>query len=206
MKALVRLLPWRLAILSRILQPVLTCNATRHSLTIVLVVQVFVEYVSKCRAAGITCPILPGIMPIQVKPMSRHTHAHLTPYPRLGPTTPPSAHLVTPMLTTPLPFDFLLFSRPPPFPPFSTQQSYMSFKRMTAFCRSRVPQSMWDELAPIKDDDEAVKHWGVQYLTQMCKCVGPGLRSVDIASTVCLPCLHPWVFVLVSSHVMLLCI
>ena len=42
---------------------------------------------------------------------------------------------------------------------------------MTAFCKTRVPQEMWDELLPIKEDDEAVKNWGIHYMTKLCRSV-----------------------------------
>jgi methylenetetrahydrofolate reductase (NADPH) len=48
-------------------------------------------------------------------------------------------------------------------------QSYMSFKRMTGFCKTLVPRSVWDDLAPIKDDDEAVKNFGINYATKICR-------------------------------------
>jgi methylenetetrahydrofolate reductase (NADPH) len=48
-------------------------------------------------------------------------------------------------------------------------QSYGTFRRMTAFCKTRVPQQMWDDLLPLKDDDEAVKNYGIQYITKMCR-------------------------------------
>lgn len=41
---------------------------------------------------------------------------------------------------------------------------------MTSFCKTKVPQEMWDELRPIKDDDEAVKNWGIVYMTKLCRC------------------------------------
>lgn len=66
-------------------------------------VDVFIDFVRQCREAGITCPILPGIMPI-------HT--------------------------------------------------YSSFLKMTKFCRTKVPDSVWVDLAPIKEDDAAVKQYG----------------------------------------------
>lgn len=75
-------------------------------------VDVFLEWVKRCRAAGITCPIVPGIMPIQ---------------------------------------------------------NYNGFKRMTSFCRTRVPPSILRALQPIKQDDSQVKEFGIQLAVQMCK-------------------------------------
>lgn len=48
-------------------------------------------------------------------------------------------------------------------------QSYISFQRMTSFCGTRVPVKIWQDLEPIRDDDEAVKAYGVEYCTEMCK-------------------------------------
>ncbi|KAJ2552138.1 methylenetetrahydrofolate reductase (NAD(P)H) met13 [Coemansia sp. RSA 1933] len=70
----------------------------------------FLAWVKKCRDAGITMPILPGIMPIQ---------------------------------------------------------NYGGFKRMTDLCRIKVPQEIWDRLEPIKDDDQAVKDYGIEVATEM---------------------------------------
>ena len=60
---------------------------------------------------GITCPIIPGIMPIQ---------------------------------------------------------SYGGFKRMTTLCKTKVPQFIHDALAPIHEDDAAVKEYGVKLAVDMC--------------------------------------
>lgn len=66
---------------------------------------------------------------------------------------------------------YLQYIGSPPFPLFSLVgwQSYMSFKRMTGFCKTLVPRSVWDDLAPIKDDDEAVKNFGINYATKICR-------------------------------------
>uniref|UniRef100_M4BR52 MTHFR SAM-binding regulatory domain-containing protein n=1 Tax=Hyaloperonospora arabidopsidis (strain Emoy2) TaxID=559515 RepID=M4BR52_HYAAE len=68
-------------------------------------VSVFLDFVQACRAAGITVPIIPGIMPIQ---------------------------------------------------------NYGGFERMTSFCKTFVPDDVREALEPIKDNDEAVKDYGVQ--------------------------------------------
>lgn len=57
--------------------------------------------------------------------------------------------------------------------PTLRHQTYRTFERMTTFCKTRVPQEMWDQLLPIKDDDEAVKNWGIDYMTKLCRCVRP---------------------------------
>lgn len=75
-------------------------------------VGVYTQFVKDCRAAGITCPIVPGIMPIQ---------------------------------------------------------NYSGFLRMTSFCNTFVPEAITTALAPIKDNDEAVKDYGVQLGIEMCQ-------------------------------------
>ena len=75
-------------------------------------VDIFLQYVADCRAAGITVPIVPGIMAIQ---------------------------------------------------------NYRGFVRMTSYCKIKVPQSILDDLEPIKDDDEAVKAYGIELGIKMCK-------------------------------------
>lgn len=72
---------------------------------------VFIAFRDKCLALGITCPVIPGMMPIQ---------------------------------------------------------SYSSFSRMTTFCKTKVPEQIWTDLAPIRDDDEQVKMYGVKLCTRMC--------------------------------------
>ena len=51
-------------------------------------------------------------------------------------------------------------------------QSFSSFQRMTQFCRTQVPEKIWQDLGPIKDDDEAVKGYGVDLCVSMCKVLG----------------------------------
>ena len=72
----------------------------------------FVSFEADCRAAGITVPIIPGIMPIM---------------------------------------------------------TYGGFKRMTSFCKTYVPAAVSTAIEPIKDDDDAVKAYGVHLGTDMCK-------------------------------------
>lgn len=73
---------------------------------------VFLKFVNDCRQIGITCPIVPGIMPIN---------------------------------------------------------NYKGFVRMTGFCKTRVPPEITAALEPIKDNEEAVKAYGVHLGTEMCK-------------------------------------
>jgi methylenetetrahydrofolate reductase (NADPH) len=69
--------------------------------------EVYVAFVKTCRSAGITVPILPGIMC------------------------------------------------------FNTLQG---FKRMVAFCRTRVPEKLWmDMMALSKSDDDEVRRYGIDF-------------------------------------------
>lgn len=75
-------------------------------------VDIFLKWREDCRAAGITCPIVPGLMPIQ---------------------------------------------------------TYAGFQRMTTLCKTKVPDFIRQALEPIKDNDEAVKAYGVELCVQMCR-------------------------------------
>ncbi|MEW5298512.1 MAG: hypothetical protein WDW38_000753 [Sanguina aurantia] len=75
-------------------------------------VEIFIKFVSDCRAAGITVPIVPGIMPIM---------------------------------------------------------SYGGFKRMTGFCKTKVPAELEETLEGIKDNEEAVRLFGIDYSVKMCR-------------------------------------
>ena len=45
--------------------------------------------------------------------------------------------------------------------------TYASFQKMTKFCRTSVPDEVWSELAPIREDDEAVKQYGIRLCVSM---------------------------------------
>jgi len=47
--------------------------------------------------------------------------------------------------------------------------TYGGFKRMTGFCKTYVPQEILDTLEPIKDNEQAVKNYGIHLGTEMCK-------------------------------------
>ena len=79
-------------------------------------VDIFLDWVTRCREAGITVPIIPGIMPL-------HTYA--------------------------------------------------GWKRMTTLCKTAVPTAMSEALDLIKEDDVAVKDYGVQY------CIGMIRKMLD---------------------------
>ena len=90
-------------------------------------VSAYFKFVADCRAAGVTVPILPGVMPIL---------------------------------------------------------SYAGFKRMTAFCKTRVPAHALAVLELIKDSDEAVKAYGVSLGAMMCERLlaegAPGLHMYTL--------------------------
>lgn len=47
--------------------------------------------------------------------------------------------------------------------------TYGGFKRMTTFCKTKVPKEVSDALEAVKDNEEAVKQYGIQLGTDMCK-------------------------------------
>ena len=75
-------------------------------------VALYFQFVKDCRAAGITVPIIPGIMPIM---------------------------------------------------------TYGGFKRMTSFCKTKVPAEVAAAVEARKDDDDAVREYGIELGTSMCK-------------------------------------
>jgi methylenetetrahydrofolate reductase (NADPH) len=57
--------------------------------------------------------------------------------------------------------------------------SYTAFSRMTEFCGTKVPPSVLEALEPIKNDDEAVKDYGVRLGISMCQeLVAAGFRCL----------------------------
>ena len=42
-------------------------------------------------------------------------------------------------------------------------QNYQSFRRMTTLCKTSVPQDVWDRLEPHRNDDAAVKEFGIEH-------------------------------------------
>lgn len=47
--------------------------------------------------------------------------------------------------------------------------TYGGFKRMTTFCKTDVPPAISDALEAVKDNDEAVKAYGIQLGAEMCR-------------------------------------
>ncbi|XP_078414112.1 methylenetetrahydrofolate reductase (NADPH) isoform X2 [Cetorhinus maximus] len=74
--------------------------------------ETFLKFFKDCRAIGITCPILPGIFPIQ---------------------------------------------------------GYHSLRQLVKLSKLQVPQEIKDIIDPIKDDDAAIRNYGIDLATDMCK-------------------------------------
>ncbi|CAI0541021.1 unnamed protein product [Linum tenue] len=85
---------------------------------------IFLKFVNDCRQIGITCPIVPGIMPIN---------------------------------------------------------NYKGFLRMTGFCKTKIPAEIMAALEPIKDNEEAVRAYGIHLGTEMCKkIIAHGIKTVHL--------------------------
>ncbi|CAK7325031.1 unnamed protein product [Dovyalis caffra] len=85
---------------------------------------IFLKFVNDCRQIGITCPIVPGIMPIN---------------------------------------------------------NYKGFIRMTGFCKTKIPAEVTAALEPIKDNEEAVRAYGIHLGTEMCKKIlAHGIKTLHL--------------------------
>lgn len=85
---------------------------------------IFLKFVNDCRQIGITCPIVPGIMPIN---------------------------------------------------------NYKGFLRMTGFCKTKIPAEITAALEPIKDNEEAVRTYGIHLGTEMCKKIlANGIKTLHL--------------------------
>lgn len=85
---------------------------------------IFLKFVNDCRQIGITCPIVPGIMPIN---------------------------------------------------------NYKGFLRMTGFCKTKIPAEITAALEPIKDNEEAVRAYGIHLGTEMCKKIlANGIKTLHL--------------------------
>jgi len=47
--------------------------------------------------------------------------------------------------------------------------TYNGFKRMTSFCKTKVPKEIADKVEEFKDSDDAIKEYGIDVCTSMCK-------------------------------------
>ena len=57
----------------------------------------------------------------------------------------------------------------PILPGIMPVQGYSSFQKMTQFCRTRVPDKIWADLAGFRENDEEVKAYGVALCIKICK-------------------------------------
>merc|ERR1712070_420312 len=48
-------------------------------------------------------------------------------------------------------------------------QAYSGFKKMTGFCKTRVPAEVAKQMEALKDDEKAVKAYGIEFGSSMCK-------------------------------------
>jgi len=75
-------------------------------------IEVYKNFVNECKASGINCPVIPGLMCIN---------------------------------------------------------AYPGFKKMTNFCKTRVPKALEDKMDSMKDDSAAVKAFGVEFGAEICQ-------------------------------------
>ena len=72
----------------------------------------------------------------------------------------------------------------PILPGIMPLMNYNGFKRMTSFCKTRVPQHITDTLETIKDSDDAIKAYGISLGTMMCERLlaagAPGLHMYTL--------------------------
>jgi methylenetetrahydrofolate reductase (NADPH) len=57
----------------------------------------------------------------------------------------------------------------PVVPGLMAINAYGGFKKMTKFCKTRVPATLEEKMESIKDNDAAVKDFGVEFGTKVCK-------------------------------------
>ncbi|XP_018025949.1 methylenetetrahydrofolate reductase-like [Hyalella azteca] len=106
--------------------------------------ETFIKFEKDCRAAGITCPIIPGIMPIQ---------------------------------------------------------SYDSLRHIVKLSRLDVPKEIMEVVAPLKDNDEAIRNFGIHHASTLIKelfdkGIAPGVHfytlNREVATTAILKKLGLW--------------
>jgi methylenetetrahydrofolate reductase (NADPH) len=57
----------------------------------------------------------------------------------------------------------------PVVPGLMCLNAYGGFKKMTKFCKSRVPPGLDADMENLKDDEKAIKQFGIDYGAQMCQ-------------------------------------
>ncbi|MCD7469447.1 Methylenetetrahydrofolate reductase 1 [Datura stramonium] len=59
--------------------------------------------------------------------------------------------------------------------------NYKGFLRMTGFCKTKIPEEIMAALEPIKDNEEAVKAYGIHLGTEMCKKIlASGIKTLHL--------------------------
>ncbi|CAN4126697.1 unnamed protein product [Withania somnifera] len=59
--------------------------------------------------------------------------------------------------------------------------NYKGFLRMTGFCKTKIPEEITAALEPIKDNEEAVKAYGIHLGTEMCKKIlATGIKTLHL--------------------------
>ncbi|GLT73707.1 hypothetical protein SLA2020_455450 [Shorea laevis] len=59
--------------------------------------------------------------------------------------------------------------------------NYKGFLRMTGFCKTKIPAEITAALEPIKDNEEAVKSYGIHLGTEMCKKIlAHGIKTLHL--------------------------
>ncbi|TMW97380.1 hypothetical protein EJD97_005645 [Solanum chilense] len=59
--------------------------------------------------------------------------------------------------------------------------NYKGFLRMTGFCKTKIPDEIMAALEPIKDNEEAVKAYGIHLGTEMCKKIlATGIKTLHL--------------------------
>jgi len=62
--------------------------------------------------------------------------------------------------------------------------TYGGFKRMTGFCKTKVPQELHDKVESLKDDEAGLKAFGIEHGAEMCKRIleggVPGLHMYSL--------------------------
>ncbi|CAL1404732.1 unnamed protein product [Linum trigynum] len=69
----------------------------------------------------------------------------------------------------------------PIVPGILTITNYRSFRKMTGLCKTKIPAEILAALEPIKDNNEAVRAYGIHLGTEMCKkIIAHGIRTLHL--------------------------
>lgn len=111
--------------------------------------ETFLKFLDDCRTIGITCPILPGIFPIQVPAGLLSVHFTES---SLLPAEKAAANVNE--LSSKLGVDL---------------QGYQSLRQLVKLSKLEVPEEITSILEPIKDNDAAIRNYGIQLAVEMCR-------------------------------------